>query len=151
MPAWARLDATPLPTISLPSIGGKFDVILNEPSNLWIAGMAGLFTQEFYWTCEAHLADGGLMGQWLHAYGVTGVPETVFISPDGRIAFKQISVTTYDLIERQIRSMSKAATLWTPWRTLGGEKPTAPFHPLLAPAISASSRSVTFGGPPRLW
>ena len=49
------------------------------------------------------------------------------------------------------RSMSKAATLWTPWRTLGGEKPTAPFHPLLAPAISASSRSVTFGGPPRLW
>ena len=55
----------------LRSIEGKFDVILNEPSNLWIAGMAGLFTEEFYRTCEAHLADGGLMGQWLHAYGMT--------------------------------------------------------------------------------
>ena len=53
------------------SIEGKFDVILNEPSNLWIAGMAGLFTEEFYRACEAHLADGGLMGQWLHAYGMT--------------------------------------------------------------------------------
>src|SRR5262245_28161902 len=53
------------------SIEGKFDVILNEPSNLWIAGMAGLFTEEFYRACEAHLSDGGLMGQWLHAYGVT--------------------------------------------------------------------------------
>jgi len=53
------------------SIEGKFDVILNEPSNLWIAGMAGLFTEEFYRACEDHLADRGLMGQWLHAYGVT--------------------------------------------------------------------------------
>ncbi|MBI3856403.1 MAG: hypothetical protein HY293_12010 [Planctomycetes bacterium] len=53
------------------SIEGKFDVILNEPSNLWIAGMAGLFTEEFYRTCDAHLAERGLMGQWLHAYGVT--------------------------------------------------------------------------------
>ncbi len=43
-------------------------------------------------------------------YGVTGVPETVFISPDGRIAYKQISVTTYDLIERQVRSMAKAGS-----------------------------------------
>jgi spermidine synthase len=55
----------------LRSIEGRFDVILNEPSNLWIAGMAGLFTEEFYRSCEEHLADGGLMGQWLHAYGVT--------------------------------------------------------------------------------
>lgn len=53
------------------SIEGKFDVILNEPSNLWIAGMAGLFTEEFYRACDAHLSDRGLMGQWLHAYGVT--------------------------------------------------------------------------------
>jgi spermidine synthase len=55
----------------LRSIEGTFDVILNEPSNLWIAGMAGLFTEEFYRSCQEHLADGGLMGQWLHAYGVT--------------------------------------------------------------------------------
>jgi hypothetical protein len=33
--------------------------------------MAGLFTEEFYQACDAHLAERGLMGQWLHAYGVT--------------------------------------------------------------------------------
>src|SRR5262249_41480979 len=32
----------------LQTIDGNFDAILNEPSNLWIAGMAGLFTEEFY-------------------------------------------------------------------------------------------------------
>jgi spermidine synthase len=48
-----------------------FDVIMNEPSNLWIAGMAGLFTREFYETCRARLADGGLVGQWIHAYLIT--------------------------------------------------------------------------------
>ena len=54
------------------SLDRNFDVILNEPSNLWgIAGMAGLFTEEFYRSCPEHLAARGLMGQWLHAYGVT--------------------------------------------------------------------------------
>ncbi|MBV8881274.1 MAG: hypothetical protein JO332_15010, partial [Planctomycetaceae bacterium] len=52
-------------------LDGAYDVILNEPSNLWIAGMAGLFTEDFYRTCAEHLAERGLMGQWLHAYGVT--------------------------------------------------------------------------------
>lgn len=53
------------------TLDGRTDVILNEPSNLWIAGMAGLFTQEFYRSCAAHLAEKGLMGQWVHAYGLT--------------------------------------------------------------------------------
>lgn len=49
----------------------RFDVIISEPSNLWIAGMAGLFTEEFYRTCESRLADGGLVCQWIHAYSMT--------------------------------------------------------------------------------
>jgi spermidine synthase len=53
------------------TLDGAYDVILNEPSNLWIAGMAGLFTEEFYQGCAAHLAEKGLMGQWVHAYGLT--------------------------------------------------------------------------------
>ena len=39
-------------------------------------------------------------------YGVTGVPETVFITPDGHIAGKQISVVTYPLIEERIHQMA---------------------------------------------
>jgi cytochrome c biogenesis protein CcmG/thiol:disulfide interchange protein DsbE len=41
-------------------------------------------------------------------YGVTGVPETVFVGPDGRISHKQISVVTYSIIADQVRAMSKA-------------------------------------------
>ena len=48
----------------------RFDVIINEPSNLWIAGMAGLFTREFYGTCRDRLNEGGLMAQWIHAYSI---------------------------------------------------------------------------------
>ena len=39
-------------------------------------------------------------------YGVTGVPETVFITPDGHISGKQISVVTYPLIEERINKMT---------------------------------------------
>jgi len=39
-------------------------------------------------------------------YGVTGVPETVFISPDGKIADKRISVASYDFIEQEIHAMA---------------------------------------------
>lgn len=59
----------------------------------------------------------GLVGDWPDLYdpegrvaldyGVTGVPETVFVSPDGKIAHKQISVVTYDTIEQQVRAMQK--------------------------------------------
>jgi len=48
-------------------------------------------------------------GRTALAYGVTGVPETVFITPDGKIAGKRISVATYDLIEQQIRAMTARA------------------------------------------
>jgi cytochrome c biogenesis protein CcmG/thiol:disulfide interchange protein DsbE len=40
-------------------------------------------------------------------YGVTGVPETVFISPDGVITHKVISVVSTDVIREQLQSMSK--------------------------------------------
>ncbi len=45
-------------------------------------------------------------GRTALSYGVTGVPETVFITPDGHIAGKQISVVTYPLIERRIHQMT---------------------------------------------
>jgi spermidine synthase len=51
--------------------GPAFDVIINEPSNLWIAGMAGLFTEDFYRSAASRLRPGGLMCQWIHAYGIT--------------------------------------------------------------------------------
>jgi hypothetical protein len=43
-------------------------VIISEPSNPWIAGVAGLFTREFFESCRARLHPDGLMAQWIHLY-----------------------------------------------------------------------------------
>ena len=47
-----------------------YDVITSEPSNPWIAGVASLFTREFYRAARARLRPGGIMCQWIHTYGI---------------------------------------------------------------------------------
>lgn len=51
----------------------QYDVIISEPSNPWIAGMANLFTREFFDSALARLPSGGLMCQWVHAYALSSM------------------------------------------------------------------------------
>lgn len=48
--------------------GGRYDVLISEPSNPWVSGVSSLFTHEFYDTARRHLADDGLLAQWIHSY-----------------------------------------------------------------------------------
>jgi spermidine synthase len=48
----------------------KYDLIISEPSNPWIAGVATLFTEEFYRQTREHLAEGGLLVQWVQMYSI---------------------------------------------------------------------------------
>ncbi len=48
----------------------RYDVILSEPSNPWVSGIANLFTTEFYRFIPRHLEKGGLFVQWLQLYGL---------------------------------------------------------------------------------
>ena len=48
----------------------QYDVIISEPSNVWVSGMANLFTQEFYKLARNRLRPGGLMAQWVQAYSM---------------------------------------------------------------------------------
>lgn len=48
--------------------GQRFDVIVSEPSNPWVSGVAKLFSQEFYDFVPRHLNQGGLLVQWVQAY-----------------------------------------------------------------------------------
>nr|MBA3671133.1 hypothetical protein [Gemmatimonadaceae bacterium] len=48
------------------SRGERFDLILSEPSNPWVAGVSGLFTREFYRHARRFLTRRGVFGQWLH-------------------------------------------------------------------------------------
>ena len=46
----------------------KYDVIISEPSNPWMAGVANLFSRDFYMAVRERLAEGGLFGQHLQNY-----------------------------------------------------------------------------------
>ncbi|MGZ3500823.1 MAG: fused MFS/spermidine synthase [Gemmatimonadaceae bacterium] len=48
--------------------GHRFDLIVSEPSNPWVSGVAGLFTTEFYARIKQYLAPGGVFAQWMHLY-----------------------------------------------------------------------------------
>ena len=48
----------------------KFDLILSEPSNPWVSGVSGLFTDEFYQRIRTYLTPHGVFGQWLHLYEI---------------------------------------------------------------------------------
>lgn len=52
----------------LKTSGRTYDVIISEPSNPWMAGVAGVFSLEFYETCRDSLKPGGVMAQWVHIY-----------------------------------------------------------------------------------
>jgi spermidine synthase len=48
--------------------GQKYDLIVSEPSNPWVSGVATLFTKEFYQRLRGHLTPDGVFGQWFHLY-----------------------------------------------------------------------------------
>jgi spermidine synthase len=49
----------------------KYDVIISEPSNPWMAGVAALFTREFFEAARDRLKPGGVLCQWAHTYEIS--------------------------------------------------------------------------------
>jgi spermidine synthase len=48
----------------------QWDVIVSEPSNPWIGGVATLFSEEFYALARSRLAPSGVMVQWIDGYAI---------------------------------------------------------------------------------
>ena len=48
--------------------GQSYDVIISEPSNPWMAGLAALFSRDFFALAKDRLTDEGVFVQWMHAY-----------------------------------------------------------------------------------
>jgi spermidine synthase len=69
--------------------GETYDVIVSEPSNPWMAGIASLFTREFFEIAKARLAPGGVLCQWAHTYDISDadlrsiVATFLSVFPDG--------------------------------------------------------------------
>lgn len=95
---------------------GRYDVIISEPSNPWIGGVASLFSREFFEQARSHLMPGGLMLQWLQAYSL--LPDDL------------------RMVVRTFRAVFPAASIWaTAWGDLlllGGAEPV-----VIDPAVFA--------------
>lgn len=48
----------------------SYDLIVSEPSNPYRAGIASLFSRDFYRAVKARLREGGLFLQWVQAYEI---------------------------------------------------------------------------------
>jgi len=47
-----------------------YDVIISEPSNLWVSGMAHLFTRDFFEEVRRKLTPRGIFCQWIYSSGL---------------------------------------------------------------------------------
>ena len=48
----------------------SYDVIVSEPPNPWISGVANLFTKDFLEVGKTRLKPGGVWSQWVQLYGM---------------------------------------------------------------------------------
>lgn len=48
----------------------KYDLILSEPSNVWVSGVASLFTKDYYAIVKTKLKPHGILCQWIHFYNL---------------------------------------------------------------------------------
>jgi len=46
----------------------RYDVIISEPTNAWIAGVGDLFTREYFELCRDRMTDRGVACVWLQGY-----------------------------------------------------------------------------------
>src|SRR5207245_4236462 len=46
----------------------RYDGIISQPSNPWLAGVATLYTSEFFRIVRDRLTDGGVFSQWVQLY-----------------------------------------------------------------------------------
>jgi spermidine synthase len=48
----------------------QYDLIISEPSNPWMSGIANLYTKEFFKIVSNRLKPGGMHCQWIHSYSM---------------------------------------------------------------------------------
>ncbi|HMH82401.1 MAG TPA: fused MFS/spermidine synthase [Gemmatimonadales bacterium] len=69
----------------------RFDVIVSEPSNPWVAGVATLYTPEFFRIVRARLSDEGVFCQWVQLYQLP-LPIVAGIVRNLRAVFPHVEV-----------------------------------------------------------
>ncbi|HIJ64672.1 MAG TPA: fused MFS/spermidine synthase [Candidatus Hydrogenedentes bacterium] len=122
----------------------QYDLIVSEPSNPYRAGIASLYTREFYEGVAARLAPGGIFTQWLQAYEIdTRTVQTIYATlvsvfpyvetwqsnPQDLLLLCSESPVAYPIpdLRRRVQSEPfRSALLWT-WRAIDLEGVLARF------------------------
>jgi spermidine synthase len=116
----------------------RYDIIFSEPSNPFRAGIASLFTREFYEGVSQRLAPGGMFVQWVQAYDVDSTTvatiyrtmNTVFPHVDTwratwgdllLVATREPMVYDADMIRQRVLHAPFGPALSYAWRTEGLE------------------------------
>ena len=75
----------------------KFDVIVSEPSNPWVTGVANLFTLEYFKRGAATLTDGGIFSQWLQLYEMSPEDMKIALENLGKTLNKVITISDIEM------------------------------------------------------
>jgi predicted membrane-bound spermidine synthase len=105
----------------------RYDLIVSVPSNPWVSGVSGLFSQDFFRVARERLAPGGRIVQWIHTYEsseamVTLVVRTLrdsfehgttWVGPDDLVLIgsREPQVFDVDLMRRRMARPEVAADL----------------------------------------
>jgi spermidine synthase len=69
-----------------------YDLIVSQPSNPWMSGVANLFTKEFFTLCRNRLTENGRLGIWLQSY--------------------MMSVDDFQMVVRTLLDVFDSVSLW---------------------------------------
>lgn len=100
--------------------GKKYDVIVSEPSNPWVSGVASLFTREFYAFAKQHLKEEGVLVQWLHSYETSDALMATMLAALVE-EFPDIDIYVSNTTDLVMVARADGKPLQTHWNDLDGD------------------------------
>jgi len=91
-------------------------VIVSEPSNPWVAGVATLYTPEFFRIAKARLSDDGVFCQWIQLYQLP-LPIVAGIVRNLRAVFPHVHVWFGGSADLVVLASPRAITYDRAWLT----------------------------------
>lgn len=77
----------------------QYDVIISQPSNIWLSGEGGLFTKEMYEGVKARMKKGGIFGQWLPLYEQDAQDFRIFLATFRSVfPYSTLWIVDYDAV-----------------------------------------------------
>lgn len=105
-----------------------YDVIVSEPSNPWIAGIASLYTAEYFRIAASRLTDDGVFGQWVQTYRVPPSVVAVIVR-NLRAVFPHVEMW-YSNASDLVLIASRRPVVWNRDRLTALMRPGTPTHEL---------------------